>query len=30
MKLGIKAYIIKPFDQDSVRNKLVQAGLLRA
>jgi two-component system chemotaxis response regulator CheY len=28
MKLGIKAYIIKPFDQKSVTLKLRQAGLL--
>ncbi|MEA1967326.1 MAG: response regulator [Thermodesulfobacteriota bacterium] len=28
MKLGIKAYIIKPFDVQSVAAKLAQAGLL--
>ncbi len=28
MKLGIKAYIIKPFNLESVRGKLAQAGLL--
>ncbi len=28
MKLGIKAYIIKPFNPDSVKKKLKQAGFL--
>ncbi len=28
MKLGIKAYIIKPFDHKSVKEKLVLAGFL--
>ncbi|MCP4115330.1 MAG: response regulator [Desulfobacteraceae bacterium] len=29
MKLGIKAYIIKPFTMESVAAKLVQAGFLK-
>jgi two-component system chemotaxis response regulator CheY len=29
MKLGIKAYIIKPFNLESVAAKLVQAGFLK-
>jgi two-component system chemotaxis response regulator CheY len=29
MKLGIKAYIIKPFTKESVTAKLVQAGFLK-
>ncbi len=28
IKLGIKAYIIKPFDYESVKKKLIQAGFL--
>ncbi len=28
IKLGIKAYIIKPFNSDSVKKKLIQAGFL--
>ncbi len=29
IKLGIKAYIIKPFNSDSVKKKLIQAGFLQ-
>ena len=29
IKLGIKAYIIKPFNSDSVKKKLIQAGFYK-
>lgn len=28
MKFGIKAYILKPFDRESVRAKLIKAGIV--
>ncbi len=30
IKLGIKAYIIKPFNSNSVREKLVKAGFIKS